>query len=177
MKAALIIVDVQTGVAVKDIYNREQVLGNIADLLAFCRDLQLDIIYIRHDDGPESDLTIGSDAWQIVPLLKPAPGEMIFDKKYNSMFYKTAVRGYLSDRGIDTILLTGLQTEYCIDASCKAGFEHGYRVIIPEDTTSTHDNGTFSGRQLHEFFTYKIWQGRYAEVVPLTALKKRLAVQ
>ena len=98
MKAALIIVDVQTGVAVKDIYNREQVLGNIADLLAFCRELQLDIIYIRHDDGPESDLTIGSDAWQIVPLLKPAPGEMIFDKKYNSMFYKTAVRGYLSDR-------------------------------------------------------------------------------
>ena len=77
MKAALIIVDVQTGVAVKDIYNREQVLGNIADLLAFCRELQLDILYIRHDDGPESDLTIGSDAWQIVPLLKPAQEKLL----------------------------------------------------------------------------------------------------
>lgn len=63
--------------------------------------------------------------------------------------------------------MTGLQTEYCIDTTCKAAFEHGYKIIIPEETNTTFDNEYLDGEELYKFYNYKIWNNRFAKVVSL----------
>lgn len=80
----------------------------------------------------------------------------------------------MESKNIDTIILTGLQTEYCIDATCKSAFEHEYKIIIPEETNTTFDNEYLSGEKLYEFYNYKIWSNRFARVLSMNEVTEML---
>ena len=84
------------------------------------------------------------------------------------------MKEYLESKNIDTIILTGLQTEYCIDATCKSAFEHEYKIIIPEETNTTFDNEYLSGEKLYEFYNYKIWSNRFARVLSMNEVTEML---
>jgi len=63
--------------------------------------------------------------------MAPQNTDKIIDKKYNSVFGKTELHQYLQAIDASNIILCGMQTEYCIDATCKAAFEMDYNVTIP----------------------------------------------
>lgn len=67
-----------------------------------------------------------------------------------------------------------MQTEYCIDTTCKVAFEHGYQPIIPEETNMTFDNEYLTGKQLYEFYNYKVWNKRFATVQSIEELEEEL---
>ncbi|MDF2484138.1 MAG: nicotinamidase-like amidase [Herbinix sp.] len=165
-KAVLLVVDVQNCIVDENLYNEKRVISNIQSLLSEARASGLEVIYVRHNDGEGSDMEYGSDGWQIYAAIAPMEGERIFDKQYNSAFLKTGLEEYLKELKAKTIILVGLQTEYCIDATCKAAFEHGFQLIIPEETNSTFDNEYLSGERLYHYYNYKIWNNRFAKVLP-----------
>lgn len=165
-KSILMIVDVQRSLIEYNPYNKDKVISNIKDLISIARNNKIEVLYIRHDNGKNSNLEQGTDGWQIHDDVKPKINEVIFEKQYNSAFYKTNLNSYLKSKAIETIILVGLQTEYCIDATCKSGFEHGYKIIIPEETNTTFDNEYLSANKLYEFYNYKIWNNRFAKVIP-----------
>ena len=164
---ALLIVDVQTALVEEHPYQEEKVIENIQSLLAAARERNLEVIFVRHDDGVGSDLEKGSKGWQIYHKLRPKDEEVIFEKEYNSAFVKTGLKEALQRKNIDTLILTGMQTDYCIDATCKSAFEHGFQVIIPENTNTTFDNEFLTGERLYEYYNYKIWNQRFAKVLSL----------
>ena len=166
----LLVVDVQTAMVLNHPYNEEKVLSNIALLITLCRRLGLEVVYVRHDGGIGDELEYGSDGWQIDTSITPLEGEKIFDKKFNSAFRETGLKEYLDSRGAEKIILTGLQTEYCIDATCKVAFEYGFKIMIPEDATSTYDNQYLSGKETSVYYTEKIWKGRFAEIISMEEL-------
>lgn len=53
----------------------------------------------------------------------------------------------------------------CIDATVKCGFEHGFRMIVPEYTNSTFDNAFMIAEQTYRYYNDFMWKGRYAECV------------
>ena len=165
--SALMIVDVQKRLIDNHPYNEKKVIENIKKLILTARNNGQEVIYVRHDDGEGSELAKGTEGWQIYDEILPNNDEKIFDKKFNSAFIKTGLKEYLESKNIDTIILTGLQTEYCIDATCKSAFEHEYKVIIPEETNTTFDNEYLLGEKLYEFFNYNIWNHRFAKVIPI----------
>lgn len=169
----LLVVDVQTAIMEEHPYNEEKVIGNIRKLIDFFRGMGTEVMYVRHDDGPGGELEYGTKGWQIYEKIAPLEGERIFDKKYNSAFRQTGLKEYLDSKDIHKIILVGLQTEYCIDATCKSAFEQGFEVLIPEETNSTFDNRYLSGKQLYEFFNYTLWDNRFARVLPLENIIKQ----
>ena len=72
---------------------------------------------------------------------------------------------YLRGKGEKEIIVVGLQTEYCIDATVKCGFEHGFRVIVPEYSNSTFDNEFMTAEQSYRYYNEFMWKNRYAECV------------
>ena len=86
----------------------------------------------------------------------------------------TGLEEYLKEKKITDIILGGLQTEYCIDATCKSAFERGFHVWIPAHTTSTFDNDYFTAEQLTEYFEKKMWDGRYADVRPVEEIIEKM---
>lgn len=167
VNTVLLIVDVQTGIIIDHPYNEARVLANIQRLLNTAREHGMEVIYVRHEDEKGGALEPGSEGWEIYSDIAPVSGEMIFDKRFNSAFLKTGLGEYLIDKKVNTIILVGLQTEYCIDATCKAAFEHGFRILIPEETNTTFDNEFLTGEESYNYYNNKIWNNRYAKVLPI----------
>lgn len=163
----LMVVDVQNALIKAHPHNEKKVIENIKKLITAARGNDKEILYVRHDDGKDTELEQGADGWQIYNDVAPISNEVIFEKKYNSAFFKTGLREYLVSKNIDTIILVGLQTEYCIDATLKSAFDYEYKIIIPEETNTTFDNEFLSGKNLYEFYNYKIWNNRFAKVISM----------
>lgn len=172
-KEALLIVDVQTALIKADPYNIKNVINNIKTLISIARENDKEVIYIRHNVNKDKDI-IEDQEWDIYAEIAPNRNETIIDKKYNSSFYQTDLKKYLETKGIDTIILMGIQTEYCVDTTCKVAFEYGYKVIIPEETNTTFDNEYLTGNKIYELYNYKIWNNRFANVISVVDVIKIL---
>ncbi len=166
-KTVLLVVDVQKAIMENHPYNEKEVLSNIRRLINEARETGMEVIYVRHDGGVGDEFEYGTPGWELESTIIPRDGEMIFDKKYNSAFKATRLNEYLREKEIETILLVGMQTEYCIDTTCKVAFEYGYKVVIPESTTTTCDNELCYGEQMARYYEEKIWKGRFAKVLPM----------
>ena len=164
--AVLLLVDVQKGLLRGHPWQEEAFLQTLSKLLAAFRESQKEVVFVRHDDGPDSEsLALGSSGWEIAEEIAPQPGEKIFDKRKNSAFLGTGLEAYLKDRGADTLVIAGMQTEYCVDATIKSAFERGFRVILPTGGVTTFDSAMLSAAGLNRLFYDHIWKGRFAEIL------------
>lgn len=165
-KPIILVVDMQNALIWDNPYNIDKVILGIGKLINFAREQNIEIIYIQHDGGEGNELEKGTNGWEIDNRIAPMAGDRVFEKNKNSAFKNTDLHVYLQEKKADTIILVGMQTEYCIDATCKSAFDLDYSVIIPEKCTTTFDNDYFNGKILSEYYEKKIWNGRFAEVMP-----------
>ena len=163
----LLVVDMQEALVNGDPFNKENTINNIELLIKECRANNVEVIYVRHDGGTGDELEQGSKGWQIYNQIAPIDGEKIIEKRHCSSFRNTELQSYLNEKNIETIILVGMQTEYCIDTTCKVAFEHGFNVIIPEESNTTLDNESMSGKDIYEYYNFKIWNNRFATVKKL----------
>ena len=161
----LLVVDTQKLITNEKLYQFEVFESRIKTLIAKARNNNIEVIYVRHDDGEGAELTKGTDEYEINDGFKPMDGERIFDKFVNSPFKESGLLAYLKDKGEDTIVAVGLQTDYCMDATIKCGFEHGFRMLVPEYTNSTFDNAFMTAEQTYRYYNEFMWKGRYAECI------------
>jgi len=91
--------------------------------------------------------------------------EKIFDKHVNSAFKDTGLLEYLHSKNENTIMITGLQTDYCIDATIKCGFEHGYEIVVPAYCNTTVDNEYMTAEQSYKYYNENMWNSRYSRCV------------
>lgn len=167
---ALIIIDMQTALVEAGPYNKPVIIANIKKLLHACRERKIPVIYIQHDGGAGDELEHGSNGWTIYQEITPLPDEKVFEKHYNSAFRGTGLREYLNKIGAKSLILCGMQTEYCFDVSCKVAFEYEYEVTVPQSASTTFDNAFASGKDLSEYYENKIWNNRYARVVNMARI-------
>lgn len=163
-KMGLLVVDVQEALVSENPFNKETTVNNIKLLIRECRNNDVEVIYARHDGGQGDELEFGSKGWQIYNEVAPKEGEKIIEKRFNSAFRNTELKKCLNEKGIDTIILVGMQTEYCIDATCKVAFEYNFNLIIPEESNTTFDNDYMSGKNIYEYYNFKIWKNRFAKL-------------
>jgi len=161
----LLVVDTQKAITNSGLYNFDVFESQVKMLINKSRENGVEVIFVRHDDGVGSDLTKGNDGFEIYEGFRPQNNEIIFDKNVNSPFKDTGLLEYLRQKKEKTVMIVGLQTDYCIDAAIKAGFEHGFRMIVPENTNSTFDNRYMTAEQTYRYYNEFIWDGRYAECV------------
>lgn len=166
-QTALLVIDVQQGLLDWHPYDADALLMDIKALQEHARKSGTEVIFVRHGEDDPEGLFSGSPAWQIGAAVAPQSGEKIFDKRYSSAFKDTGLDGYLKQKGIQTLVICGMQTEYCVDASVKSAFEHGYKVFVPRNGTTTYDAGIAPAAKLRGFYEDDIWNGRFADVLPL----------
>jgi nicotinamidase-related amidase len=77
----------------------------------------------------------------LVPALQHyVPPAELFDRMQYSAFANGRLHAFLRHRGIDTIVITGSETDVCVLSSVLTAVDHGYRVIIARDAIcSTSD--------------------------------------
>ena len=71
---------------------------------------------------------------------------------------KQFVKKYLEEKGEETVIIAGLQTNYCIDASIKSAFDRDFGVIVPEGCNSTFDNDYMTGETTYRYYNEDVWE-------------------
>lgn len=167
-------VDLQKQLINESLYQSELLIQHIQELIQLARSCSVEVLYIRHDDGAGTGLSKGENGFNIYTDFKPSEGEQIFDKTVNSAFYNTGLLEYLHKQQENTIMIVGLQTDYCIDATIKSGFEYGFHMIVPNGTNSTVDNSYLTGKQSYEYYNQYIWNNRYASCISFEVAKQTI---
>lgn len=167
MKTVLLVIDVQQALIDDQPANKDTFLINLRLLIDAAHDGSTEVVYVRHDGGEGDVLAYGEPGWQLEQSLKPRTDERIFDKRFGSAFLKTGLTDYLRSRNVDRLVICGMQTEYCIDTSVKAAFEHGFEVFVPSGATTTYANPFLSGEKLIYYYERMIWHEPLARVLPL----------
>ncbi|MDR5586360.1 MULTISPECIES: cysteine hydrolase family protein [Clostridium] len=170
----LLVVDTQKLITNENLYKFNEFVSNVEKIIATARQNNIEIIYVRHDDGAKNELTKGTEGFEIYEKFIPSKEEKIFDKKVNSAFKDTGLLEYLISKGEKDIIIVGLQIDYCIDATIKCGFEHGFHMIVPAYSNTTVDNKFMSAQQTYRYYNEFIWNGRYAECIPLEQTLKMM---
>ncbi|MFF2148181.1 cysteine hydrolase family protein [Kitasatospora sp. NPDC058190] len=62
-----------------------------------------------------------------------APGDVVMVKSKDSGFYETDLHDQLQALGVDTVLISGMQTQICVQTTAADAFFRGYKVWVPSD--------------------------------------------
>ena len=170
----LLVVDTQKLITNNKLYEFNKFVSNVKEIINAARHSNIEVIFIRHDDGPNNELTKGVDGYEIFEEFQPVAEEKIFDKNVNSPFKESGLLEYLLSKNETDLIVVGLQTEYCIDATIKCGFEHGFNIIVPSYANTTVDNEFMTAKQTYEYYNQFMWNKRYAECLSLDETIKRM---
>ncbi|MDB5604026.1 MAG: cysteine hydrolase [Bradyrhizobium sp.] len=97
------------------------------------------------------------DELDLVPAIaRYAPPALIVDKPFYSAFMQSRLYDLLIGKGVDTVVVTGAETDVCVLATVLSAVDLGFRVVIVEDALcSSSDEGhdalmTMYQTRLHE---------------------------
>jgi nicotinamidase-related amidase len=150
MPDAMLVIDVQTGLIASG-WRGEEVLSRINGLISRAREAGAPVIYIQHDGGAEDAQWnwIGSDDWALDPgLLAPRDDEPVIHKAACDAFWRTGLADHLAAIGADRLVVAGLQTQYCIDTTCRSATALGYPVRLAADAHTTDDATHLAAEQI-----------------------------
>lgn len=149
-KSALLVIDVQRAMfdEADPVYEGEALLRTIGGLIAAARAEGAPVIYVRHGEGAGQPLEWGTEGWQIHPAIAPLDGERIIDKRTPDSFHETGLQAVLAELGVQHLVLTGIQTEVCVDTTCRRAYSLGYQVTLVKDAHSTWNSANLSAAQI-----------------------------
>ena len=101
------------------------------------RAARVPLIFLQHFHATVEALQPGSRGWAIHPDIAPTPADLVLGKTASDGFYQTELGQTLEDLGATTIVVCGLQTEFCVDATCRSALSHGFDVILASGAHTT----------------------------------------
>lgn len=95
------------------------------------------------------------------------PSDVIMEKSRDSGFYETPLDEKLQELGVETVLVTGLQTQICVQTTAADAFFRGYKVWIPQECV-------FSIKEEDKIRSLDWMRGYCAVVCPAAEILQRL---
>lgn len=162
---ALVVVDLQGSLS-QHTYPRttEEVLNSASLLIAAARDTAVKVIHVHAGNEPDGLDWIFADTedarprrvWtdedmQIHPRVAPCVDDLVITKRQWGAFYGTGLEMQLRRRGLDTLLLCGIATNYAVESTARDAWERGFRLVFVDDAMAGLNPGD------HEFAMARIF--------------------
>ena len=134
----------------------KKIIPNLRKLIDFCHESEIPVIYTKFSsfmpDG--SDLTrgtkflndfcknlvgevafpyIGHHSSDIIDELRPEVEDFVIQKNTSGTFISTRLDTFLKNMDIETVLVTGVVTNFCVYATAQQAADYGFQVVIVED--------------------------------------------
>ncbi|MBY9015957.1 MAG: cysteine hydrolase [Candidatus Lokiarchaeota archaeon] len=129
---------------------------NLRTLINFCHDIGISVIYTKYSsfmpdgsDLPKSaknlnnvakDLLgdvafphISHPSSDIIGELKPEDRDFVLQKNTSGTFISTRLDSFLRNMDIETVLVSGVVTNFCVHSTAREAADYGFQVVIVED--------------------------------------------
>jgi ureidoacrylate peracid hydrolase len=175
---ALIVIDVQNGYCSNegsfksygfDISPMQEMVPKLKEFISAYKEKGGLVIYTQEIEGEESPKnmkelykrgpltpmclpgTLDAEFYEIAPQ-----GDDVVIKKHTwSAFSNPELEEVLKEKGIENLILTGVCTDVCVNATLESGFERGYNIIVPKDLVAT--DGRDWRQNLHNIYLNASW--------------------
>ncbi len=182
MKTALLLIDIQN-----DYFpgGRMEVPGSLeagrkaGEILDFFRQTGRPVVFIQHVSvNPKAAFFLPeTQGVEIHPGVRPLAGEAILPKHYPNSFRDTELLGLLHGRQIRRLVICGMMTQMCIDATARAAFDYGFECIVAADACAarglTYGGQSIPADSVHGSFLAAL-QGIYGRVLKVEEIIARL---
>lgn len=172
-KTALLIVDIQNDYFPGGRFEQEGVeaaADNTVQVLEHFRKKHMPLFHIRHESLEEEPGffipdTSGAEIHQSV---FPEEGENVIVKNFPNSFIETGLEKSLKDSEIERVVIVGMMTLMCVDATARAAKDLGFDVVVLDDCCAARDlefgDTAIPAKQVHGAFLAALQMG-YAEVM------------
>lgn len=168
MSSALVIIDVQKGMWENPDYppyDGDGVLARIAALIVKARASKTPIMYVQHHGAGNHPFQPGKPGFPFHDKIAPQAGDDVTVKNNSSAFHDTDLDAKLKRAGIDHLVVTGMQSEYCVDSAIRGAHERGYHVTLVSDAHSTGDTSVAKAETIVAIQNNTM-AGDFAKVIP-----------
>ncbi|MBZ4421105.1 cysteine hydrolase family protein [Myxococcus sp. RHSTA-1-4] len=134
------------------------------------RERNLPVIHVQHISmQPGATFFLpGTPGAEIHPRVEPRPGEVVVRRHFPNSFRETNLQEHLRALGVKRLVVTGMMTLMCVDATVRAAADLGYTVTVLHDACAARAlelNGqTVPAPQVHAAFLAALGMA-YAQVV------------
>jgi nicotinamidase-related amidase len=172
---ALLVIDLQNDYfpgGAMELEGAEAAAAKAAAALAKFREQGRPIIHVRHVSvRPGSTFFLpGTPGAEIHAGVRPKPGEAVIEKNFPNSFRGTELQKQLEGLGVKDLVVAGMMTHMCVDATVRHAADLGYKITLLADACATRAQKfageTVPARQVHAAFLAAL-NGFYARVVDL----------
>jgi nicotinamidase-related amidase len=150
-KTAVVVIDLQKGITTikAEPYSPEIVIKNAVRIIDAARKKGMPVFLVNVSPSPDlkdalhpisetSFRSAGYDpSWsKLIPELNVQSSDFLITKHQWGAFYGTELDLQLRRRGIDTIILCGIATNFGVESTARFAFEFGYNQIFASDAMS-----------------------------------------
>jgi len=150
-QTALVVIDLQNGIVSQPTkpYPAQDVITNATKLVNTFRKNGMPVFLVHLITTKETMLNVTSDnsssnpiapppEWsKFVPEIAPTSTDIIITKKQWGAFYGTDLELQLRRRGINTIVLCGITTDFGVESTARFAYEYGFQQIFAEDAMAS----------------------------------------
>jgi len=85
--------------------------------------------------------------------------DIVISKTRPNAFYKTELKQTLDNLGVQNLILCGIQSEMCVDTTCRQASDLEYNVILVKDGHTTFDSPVLKAAEIikHHNFLLEGW--------------------
>lgn len=144
MRAGLLLIDIQNDYFEKGamtLVDSDKACANAKRLLERFRAEKSPVIFIQHiAANPSATFFLPDTAGaEIHPLIQPIEGEKVIVKHFPNSFRDTDLMDYLQKNAITDLVICGMMTHMCVDATTRAAKDLGYSITVIGDACATRN--------------------------------------
>jgi nicotinamidase-related amidase len=109
----------------------------------------------------------GTPGSKIIPELAPRTGDLHVVKKRYSAFFATPLDEIIRTRGVDALVLAGVNTHACVRTTAIDAYQRDLDVVIAREAVGSYDAE-------HAAVSLRYMDGKIASVLPVADVLARL---
>ena len=144
MNEALLLVDIQNDYfegGKMELHRPEKAVQKAKEVLRLFRETHKTVIHVQHIANNEGATFFLPDTvgFQIHDDVQPIANERVIQKHHPNSFLRTNLLQTLKEEKIDQLVICGMMTHVCIDATVRAASDLGFQCVVIEDACTTKD--------------------------------------
>jgi nicotinamidase-related amidase len=152
MKTALLLIDIQNDYfpgGRMELEGSPEASLRAGELLTLFREKNLPIIHIQHISTRKGASFFLPDTAgvEIHTNVRPFPGETVIQKHFPNSFRDTELLPCIGETEVNRLVICGMMTHMCVDATVRAAFDHGFDCVTIHDACATRGL-TFNGDEI-----------------------------
>jgi len=112
-----------------------KVTPNLRKLIDFCHEVKIPVIYTKFSSfiGDVAFPYITHPSSDIIDELKPKDQDLVLQKNTSGTFISTRLDSFLKNMGVETVLVSGVVTNFCVHSTAREACDYGFQVVIVDD--------------------------------------------